>query len=272
MRHHKRYFWLVLASALLLTLAASAASAGPNPVPKATGSIGMSGPLQYASFNAFDYGLTGDRGMVSYANFEYAAPGSGVWSVFGTWPITFVRGGSFLHSITIDSVTPTSTTSSRFSGTGYYVPDPVGFPVEIHGVVKGSTISFDMAYTGPASVLVAHATGIIAADGSMSGTAYDDVDPTPLLWSVPAPAAHEVLSYTAAVTCAVWNSVSPTDFTFGFTIPAGFPGLSGLPIVVNVHDAGSPGTKGDTWAHGVSADCAGTTGNYPITSGNLVVH
>ena len=271
MRHHKRYFWLVLASALLLTLAASAASAGPNPVPKATGSIGMSDPLQYASFNAFDYGTTGDRGMVSYANFEYAAPGSGVWSVFGTWPITFVRGGSFLHSITIDSVTPTSTTSSRFSGTGYYVPDPVGFPVEIHGMVKGSTISFDMAYTGPASDLVAHATGIIAADGSMSGTAYDDVDPTPLLWSVPAQSVDEVLSYTAAVTCAI--AVSPTDFTFGFTIPAGFPSLSGLLVVVKVHDGGSPGTNGDTWAHGVATSaCVGPVGDYPITSGNLVVH
>ena len=59
--------------------------------------------------------------------------------------------------------------------------------------------------------------------------------------------------------------------TFGFTIPAGFPGLSGLPIVISVVDGGTPGTAGDTYGHGVGT-CGGATGNYVITSGNLVVH
>lgn len=270
MKHNKRYFLLVLASALLVTLAASTASAGPMPVPKATGSIGMANPMQFASFNAFDYGLTGDRGTVSYANFDYPAPGSGAWDVRGTWEITFERGGTFLHTVTIDPLVPTSTTSSKFAGTGYFNLDPVNFPVDIHGKVKGSDIWFTFAYTGAGSDLVAYGTGTIAPDGSMSGIAYDTVDPTPLTWSVPAGAAHEVLSYTAPVSCAV--AVDDTTFRFGFTIPEGFPGLTGLEIVVKVHDGGTPGTNGDTWGHGVGTNCVGGTTDYAITSGNLVVH
>ena len=106
----------------------------------------------------------------------------------------------------------------------------------------------------------------------LAGTATDSLFETPLTWSTPAGSAHEVLSYTASVTCADVSSSASTA-TFGFTIPAGFPGLSGLNIVAKVHDGGTPGTNGDTWAHGVANDpCEGPTSGYPITSGNLVVH
>jgi hypothetical protein len=79
----------------------------------------------------------------------------------------------------------------------------------------------------------------------------------------------EVFSYTAAVTCAI---VGDTDATFSYAIPPDLP-LAGTPIVVQIHDGGSPGTNGDTWAHGVaSGPCAGSVTAYPIVSGNLVVH
>ena len=43
--------------------------------------------------------------------------------------------------------------------------------------------------------------------------------------------------------------------------------------MVKVHDGGTPGTNGDTWSHGLdNGFCDGVVTNYPITSGNLVVH
>ena len=77
----------------------------------------------------------------------------------------------------------------------------------------------------------------------------------------------EVLSYTAQVNCAV---IAGTNASFGFVIPAG-SALTGTPVVVNVHDGGTPGTNGDTWAHGVGS-CGAATSLYTIVSGNLVVH
>jgi hypothetical protein len=65
------------------------------------------------------------------------------------------------------------------------------------------------------------------------------------------------------------NSANATA-TFGFTIPVA--PLAGTPVVVNVFDGGTPGTNGDTWAHGVGTCGGATTTPYPITSGNLVVH
>jgi len=269
MQHHKRYIWLILASALLVTLAASAASAGPMPVPKVTGSVGLTGPLQYASFNAFDYGLTGDRGTVQYTNFDFPAAGTGVWDVRGTYPLNVTFGGIYPHVMTIDTIIPQSPTSTVFSGTGYYVPDP-SYTWTVTGSVVDSNISFDILYTGTAAGYMFHAVGTIAPDGSMSGTATDSALQTPLTWAVPVGSVHEVFSYTAPVTCAVVSTLAH-DATFVFTIP--LAPLTGIPVVVKVHDGGTPGANGDTWSHGVaSSACDGQVGLYPITSGNLVVH
>jgi len=271
MRHHTRYIWLVLASALLVTLAASAASAGPMPVPKATGSVGLATPLQYASFNAFDYGTVGDRGTVQYTNFDFPVPGTGVWDVRGTYYLDVTFGGLYRHVMTIDAIVPQSPTNTVFSGTGYYVPDP-SYTWTVTGSVNGSLISFDILYTGAAAGYVFHAVGTIAPDGSMSGTATDSAGQAPLTWTVPAGSVHEVFSYSAPVTCAVVSALPATDATFVFTIPAGIP-LAGLSVVVKVHDGGTPGTNGDTWSHGLATStCDGPVGLYPITSGNLVVH
>lgn len=86
------------------------------------------------------------------------------------------------------------------------------------------------------------------------------------------------LHYTAPVECA---TVSGANATIMFQIPAGFPGLSGLYVVANIHDGGSPGTK-DTYAHGATADHATAlswcenanplVSTYRVTGGNAVVH
>jgi hypothetical protein len=88
-----------------------------------------------------------------------------------------------------------------------------------------------------------------------------------------------VLHYSAKVLCA---TVSGHDARFMYQIPDGWPGLSGLYIVMAVHDGGTPGTNGDTWGFGVPPNLATaqnwcevggfTPQNYLIVAGNLVVH
>lgn len=271
---HGRTLRVVLAIAvgLSLSLVSTAAVAGPNPVPKATGSVALGTPMQYVSFNAFDYGAIGDRGEVRYTNFDYAAAGTGVWNILGTYQITFSRGGDFAHTMTIDSITPIAPDATRFTGYGFFTPDPTNanFFFTVQGKVVGSDISFDFRYAYLGAPVV-HVTGTIAPDGSMFGLA-DDGDITLMTWATPPASVHEVLSYSAAVTCAV---VGGTNAVFVFQIPPGFPGLSGLNILAVVHDRGTPGINGDTWAHGLANDpdsCTGSAGNYPVTGGNLVVH
>jgi hypothetical protein len=249
------------------SLALSAtALAGPS-FTHATGSVGLTGPLQYASFNAFDYGATGDRGTVNYTNFEFGAAGTGVWNVGGTHALTTYLGASpYAHTMTINAIVPTSPTATTFSGTGFYNADP-SYTWTVSGTVDGSAIDYTIVYTGTSAGYWFHAVGTIAADGSMSGTATDSALQAPLTWSMAAGSAFEVLSYTAMVNCAV---IGGTDATFGFVIPAGSV-LAGTPVAVRVHDGGTPGTNGDTWAHGVGT-CGAATSPYTIVSGNLVVH
>ena len=256
-----------VAAALLLFVVMVPALAGA-PFVHATGSVGLSGPMQYASFNAFDYGATGDRGTINYTNFELATPGTGVWNISGWQHLIVTLGGTYAHTLTIDRVTPTSPTSMRFRGSGAYDADGT-YTWTVKGTVTGSNIDFDITYTGTSAGYVFSAVGTIAPDGSMSGTATDTLLQAPLTWTAPAGSAYEVFSYTAPVTCAV---VLGADATFVFTIPTGVP-YAGTPVVVKIHDGGSPGTNGDTWAHGVATSpCDGPVGAYPIVRGNLVVH
>lgn len=267
----KRLLAATTVALMTVALVSSLAIASPT-FTQATGSISMS-PSQFAAFNAFDYGVSGDRGTVNYTNFDYPAPGSGVWlPVVGTYPLTTYVGASpYLHTMVIDSVSPMSLKVTTFSGTGFYVADPT-VTWTVNGAVTGSGIWFDIVYTGTYAPYSFHAVGTIAADGSMSGTGTDSNATADESWTLPSGFAHEVLSYSASVTCAAVNAAH-NAMTFVFTIPAGFPGLSGLSIVAKVVDGGTPGINGDTWAHGeaVSA-CDGPTVAYPITGGNLVVH
>ena len=68
----------IFAALLVSALITLPATASAQPAPKATGSIVMSNPLQAASFEAF--ATSPAKGSVTYTNFEYAVPGSGVWA------------------------------------------------------------------------------------------------------------------------------------------------------------------------------------------------
>lgn len=130
------------------------------------------------------------------------------------------------------------------------------------------TSSTSPAHTLPYSL---QATGTINADGSMSGTSEDTRDRT-LPWTVPAGSAHEVLSYSAPVTCA---TVTGADAAVWFVIPAGLPRLSGIAALFTMTDGGSPGPGNDVWGQTTSflgCDPAASVGHYTIVGGNLVVH
>ncbi len=260
--------------AVAATLVVAGAAVAAPPFKQATGGIALSSPSQYVSFNAFDYGATGDRGTIAYTNFDYAGPGSGVWDVEGIYNLnTSLNGGVYGHEMNIDSVTPISTTASKFSGTGRYLGSACTWTVK--GLVSGSDISYVITYNSDCAAYTYpytfSAVGTIAADGSMSGTGTDSLGQAPLTWAVPAGSVDEVFSYTASVTCA---EIGGANATFGFTIPPGVP-LAGIPIVVKVKDGGTPGTNGDTYAHGQATtvgSCQGSVNGYPIVGGNLVVH
>jgi hypothetical protein len=276
MRNNHRSFTIMMfkiGSRLLAGAAAFVLAAGVYAAPKfkhANGGVALSGPSQYVEFSVFDYGASGDRGTVTYTNFEYPAAGSGVWTIGGTVPLTVSLGGAdFAHTMTITSVTPLSPTSVKFTGTGVYTADPT-VTWTVMGVISGSDITFTIVYTGTNAGYTFNGTGTINADGSITGTGTDSLGQTPLTFSIPAGSVKEVLSYAAQVTCV---DISGADATFSFTIPEGFADLSGTDVVAQVHDGGQPARAGDTWGHGLATGpCQGAVTNYPITSGNIVVH
>lgn len=263
----KRLLAALTSALMMVAVAVGTVGAAPNDFTHATGGVWLSGPSQYVAFSAFDYGETGDRGTVNYTNFTYPAPGSGAWlPVVGTYALTTALGGSpYYHTMVIDTVTVISPLNVTFSGTGYYDAD-TSYTWTVTGAIVSGTVSFHIVYTGTNAGYFFDATGSAA---SMSGTGTDSLLQAPLTWTLPSGFAHEVLSYTAAVTCATVSSEAATA-TFGYTIPAGFPGLTGLNIVMDVHDGGSPGTL-DIMAFGVGT-CGGATSGYQIVGGNLVVH
>jgi hypothetical protein len=253
--------------------AASATSAHPRPSPVATGSVALSGPIQYVSFVAVPArGHQHARGFIDYANFTYPAVGTNVWNIGGTHQLTFTSGGTaYQHTMTVSTVTPLSTHSTAFTGTGSYNTDPTHYTWTVSGTVSWNVVSFTIKYDPTSANPGYQVTGqgvISATDGSVSGTATDSAGNT-LPFTMPASSAFQVLKYTAPVK---WASIWGHNASFVFTIPKGTPaGLTGLRIVVKVHDGG-PGYAKDTYAHGVATSPHnGPVTQYPITSGNIFV-
>jgi hypothetical protein len=253
--HIHRVFAALAVVMLTAVLMVSATSAAPPNFKHATGSVWLSNPTQYVEFSAFDYGATGDRGTVTYTNFEAPAPGSGAWlPVVGTYSLTFA--GAYVHTMTITTVTVTSPTYVSFSGTGVWTGD-AAYTWTITGSIMDGVVSFHILYTGgPNAGYYLDATGAAA---TMSGTAVDSNLVT-LPWTISPAFAHEVLSYTASLTSV---TVAGNSASFVYTIPAGNP-YSGIVVTMAMTDGGSPGAVYDTFSIFGSP--------YTITGGNLVVH
>lgn len=254
----KRIIYTAVAALAVLTggiAAAAPAMAATTPTPKITGSFSLANPTQYESVNAF----VGDKGSVSYTNFTYADQGSGVWSLHSNIAVNFgLDGAPYPHTMVVDSISPTGLASFDFTGHGSYVQDP-SYTWTAKGSVSGTSITLHITYTGSNKGYAADATGTIAADGSVSGSATSSTGQD-LSMAMPAGSAFEALSYTAPVSGV---QVSGSDGQFSAAIPAGHV-LAGTAFTVKVHDGGSPGAGNDTYAQD------GTS--YTIAGGNLTVH
>lgn len=249
----KRLATATMAAMMMVALGFSA-SAASSPFTQATGSVGLSSPTQFLAFDAFDYGATGDRGTVKYANWSYGSPGSGVWDVTGLDQITFwLNGAPYVHTLDL-TVTPISQTASRFSGTG---TDVLAHPTTITGMQNHSAISFTITGTN----FVITGSGTIAADGSMSGdaAAVENGATTLFTWTAAAGSASEILSYVASIYDVV---ASGTTASFTYAIPAD-TSLPNVVVTMSMTDGGSPGAGHDTIGWGSP---------QTIVSGNLVVH
>jgi hypothetical protein len=249
------------------TGAAGASTALARPVPTATGHVALANPSQYVNFIA-RAGHSRNHGSIDYANFTYKLPGTHVWNIGGTHPLNFTVGNdTYAHAMTVDTVTPLSTHSTLFSGTGTYVGHP-DYTWTVTGKVSWNAVSFSIAYTGTDKGYTLKAHGFIARDGSVSGTATD-IRGNRLTFTMDKGSAFEVLRYTAPV---AWASVyRHGNATFGYTIPKWLPkDLAGLHIVVKVHDGGL--VKHDTFGFGVATSrFNGPVTYYQITSGNILV-
>jgi len=85
------------------------------------------------------------------------------WTVSGTWELTFVYGGDYVHMMVA------SQTDGTLTGTGYYVSDP-SYTWTMTGSVSYDSITLDITYTGSNPGYTIHATGTIVPDGTLSGT------------------------------------------------------------------------------------------------------
>jgi len=246
---------------------AGAASAHPVPMPTATGSVALAG-TQYVSFTA-SAGLGRHHGQIDYANFMYRAFGTNVWNIMGQHALVFAdsSGTQYAHTMMVTSVVPVSTVMTTFSGTGTYNADPSHYTWTVTGTVNLNAISFKITYTGADLGYWVSGTGVIARDGSVSGTSIDR-NQAKLTFTMPAGSAFQVLRYTAPVT---WAFIRGHDARFGYVIPWGAPWrLVGLPMVVKVHDGGR--YHPDTYASGVGTFWhTGWLRYYPITSGDIIV-
>jgi hypothetical protein len=265
---------IVAGGALALAVAggsvagAGAASAQSRPVPTATGSVALAGPvyhpaagLQYASFSVFG-GRGYYHGWIDYTNFLRPASHTNVWNISKANTLVFTLGGdTYTHSMTVTSITPLSNQSTAFSGYGSYTGTPPQ-TWTISGAVRGNAVSFTITYNNTSPAYIVTGNGVINPDGSVTGTATA-VNPTQSLgFTMPAGSAFQVLSYKAPVTWAYfWDHTA----LFGYRIPWWAPG-AGLPMAVKVH--GSVYSHMYSFAMGVLFR---PLTQYQITSGYIFV-
>jgi hypothetical protein len=227
---------------------ASLTAAHPSVV---SASMELGNPLQYENITA----LAG-HGVVDYTNWTYAEPRSGVWAPQGGPLTVSYQGASYGHVLNGTGLKLTALSPERatFTGTGFYTGQQ-GASWVISGQVNGNHVSFTIKYTGtlnPGYTMTA--SGVIAKDGSASGTATSSQGQA-LTWSMGAKTFSSVLNYKAPVQAKV---TSKKDATISWTIPAKVAGLAGTKVTVTLHDGGR-GAKHDTYKQGSAA--------YPIIGG-----
>lgn len=250
--------------ALLATTAAVPASAHVRPPahPRvAVGSMELGNPLQYESFRALQ-GFGRYHGQVTYTNWQYAEPGSGVFAPqAGAHNLDFTYQGTKYGHILNGGLKLTAKSPDRlaFSGTGSY-SGQAGATWKIAGFVDRNQVRAVIEYTGTLQPgYKVFLTGKVAADGSVTGTARSSQGQD-LTFAMPIGTFVSVLHYHAPIQS---DRIGRHDATFQFTIPRYVGGLAGVKVTVKVHDGGW-GRWGDTYAHGVTGT---PLSQYPIIGG-----
>ena len=105
--------------------------------------------------------------LPAFAKVERVA---GPWDLSGTWVINYhcTSGcsGDYPHTYNLTGDPDTGS----FSGTGFYNPNPA-VTEDVNGTVVGSDVNYQSVYNNVNPGYTVDATGTIADDGSMSGTA-----------------------------------------------------------------------------------------------------
>lgn len=93
------------------------------------------------------------------------------WDVRGTYTVSFTCTsgcvGTYNHSM---NITVEDMDSGEFSGTGYYITNP-SYSWNVSGDIDGDNINFYIDYTGLNPSYYVNASGTIAANGNISGSA-----------------------------------------------------------------------------------------------------
>lgn len=92
-----------------------------------------------------------------------------VWNLVGNYIVNFDCATCVPHNITIRAYDPYT---GSFWGDGIYAVNP-SYTWSINGQLNGNVVSFRILYTGVQAGYSVMATGTIAPDGSMAGTAVD---------------------------------------------------------------------------------------------------
>jgi hypothetical protein len=108
-------------------------------------------------------------GGFALAKVDRVDAGLGPWNLTGTYTIDFKLNGtdSYIHTMNVTSM---NLTTGDFSGAGFYNADH-SYTWNVTGNVTGSNLTFTIVYTGTNAGYTVNATGVIAADGTMSGAA-----------------------------------------------------------------------------------------------------
>jgi hypothetical protein len=225
-------------------------------VASASVELSGSGYEQYAQVNALQ-GFGRNHGTVDYTNWQYAAPGTGVWApVNQVDSLSFQLNGTgtpYVHQLNsglkLQAVSPTHL---KFSGSGEFAGSGTlsnpQYSWTIKGDVRGDRVSFTIDYNG--STYAVTASGLIAANGSATGTAIAVNPAQNLTWTLPAGAFASVLHYIAPVQSDT-ITVKGQNATVTFKVPAGVP-FAGTPVTWQIHNGGA--AAADTWAQNGSAE------------------
>jgi hypothetical protein len=257
----KRIIYTVAAAAAILAGGtAAAAPAMASTAPHLTGSVALAGPAdQYAALNNI---AAPNLGSLSYTNFNVAdSAASGVWSLPKASPveIDFGLGGNYPHHMTVASIQPTGLGSFTFTAHGSYDPDQ-SYTWDATGSVSDTALSLHLVYTGSNAGYSVDASGTIAGDGSVSGSATSSAGQN-LTMAMGPGSLFQALSFTAPVSDVSFGTGSAH---FASAIPAGHT-YAGTPFTEDVTDGGSPGAGHDTWTQNPA-------GASTITGGNLTIH